>query len=110
MYSTAGQPGSPTTTWASQIFWNSVRGFSTGIVLFYHQDVEIDPQLAEQALHEALERFPQLAVFGPRLVWRSLFQGGAFLLEYEQQPPRDTPGAWDFQNAVVKGYKRLAGI
>ncbi len=72
--------------------------------------MELDPKLAEQALREALERFPQFASFGPRLVWRPVFQGGAFLLEYENQPPRDTPGAWDFQNAVVRAYKRLAGI
>lgn len=72
--------------------------------------MEIDSKLAEQALREALERFPRFAAFGPRLAWRPLFQGGALLLEYDQQPPRDFPGAWDFQNAVVKGYKRLAGL
>ena len=72
--------------------------------------MEIDPTLAEQALREALERFPQLAPFGPRLVWRPLLQGGAFMLDYDQHPPRDLPGAWDFQNAVVRAYKRLAGL
>ena len=72
--------------------------------------MEIDAKLAEQALREALEKFPHFASFGPRLAWRPLFQGGAFLLEYDQQPPRDTPGAWEFQNAAVKGYKRLAGL
>jgi len=72
--------------------------------------MEIDAQLAQQALEEALQRFPGFAQFGPRLAWRPLYQGGAFLLEYDQQPPRDTPGLWDFQNVVVKGYKRLAGL
>jgi hypothetical protein len=61
-------------------------------------------------MRAALADFPQFAAFGPRLVWRPLAQGGAFLLQYDQQPPRDAPGAWDFQNAVVKGYKQLAGI
>ena len=69
----------------------------------------IDPRLADQALREALERYPQFAAFGPRLAARELFQGAALMLEYERQPPRDLADAWDFQNAVVKGYKRLAG-
>ena len=72
--------------------------------------MEIDASLAGQALREALAGFPQFASFSPRLVWRPLAQGGAFLLQYDQAPPRDTPGAWDFQNAVVKGYKKLSGI
>ncbi len=38
--------------------------------------MEIDSKLAEQALREALERFPQFASYGPRLVWRPLAQGG----------------------------------
>lgn len=70
----------------------------------------MDSKLAEQALREALDRFPQFAPYGPRLVWRPLAQAGAFMLDYAQQPPRDTPGAWDFQNAAVRAYKRLAGI
>ena len=72
--------------------------------------MEIDASLAEQALREALAGFPQFAAFGPRMVWRPLAQGGAFLLQYDQAPPREMPGVWDFQNAVVKGYKKLAGI
>ena len=72
--------------------------------------LEIDPSLAEQALRHALAGSPQFAPFGPQLVWRPLAQGGAFLLQYDQTPPREMPGAWDFQNAVVKGYKKLAGI
>lgn len=72
--------------------------------------VAIDPKLAEQAVREGLEKFPQFASFEPRLAWRPLYQGGTFLVEYDQHPPRDTPGMWDFQNAVVKGYKRLAGV
>ena len=69
----------------------------------------IDARLAAQAMWEALEKYPQFAAFGPRLAARELFQGAALMLEYERQPPRDMAEAWDFQNAVVKGYKRLAG-
>jgi len=70
----------------------------------------IDRKLAEQALSSALEKYPQFAAYGPRLVARTLFEGSAYMLEFERQPPRDLPDAWDFQNAAVKGYKRLAGI
>ena len=71
--------------------------------------MDIDSKLAGQALQEALDQFPQFAAYGPMLAWRALYQGGAFYVEYREQPPRDLPGAWDFQNAVVKGYKRLSG-
>ena len=72
--------------------------------------MEIDATLAAKALEDALQQFPGFAGFGPRLAYRELFQGGTFLVQYENDPPRGLPGAWDFQNAVVKGYKRLAGI
>jgi hypothetical protein len=72
--------------------------------------MEINQQFAHQAMTEALDKFPQFARFGPVLVWRALFQGGAFQLIYAEQPPQGDPDAWEFQNAVVKGYKRLAGV
>jgi hypothetical protein len=72
--------------------------------------MEIDANLAGQALRIALDKYPQFASFGPRLAARALFQGTAYLLEYETQPPPDLPDAWDFQNVAVKGYKRLAGL
>jgi hypothetical protein len=71
--------------------------------------MDIDPVLAAQAMAEGLERYPKFASFGPRLIARKLFQGHALMLEYEQQPPRDDPDVWEFQNAVVKRYKALAG-
>jgi hypothetical protein len=74
------------------------------------KNMEIDPILADQALRAALEKYPQFAAFSPHLVARALFQGAAFMVEYERQPPRDLADAWDFQNAAVKGYKRLAGL
>jgi hypothetical protein len=69
--------------------------------------VEIDPQLARQAVDEALRKYPECAPFGARLVWRPLFQGGAFMLEYDSAPPRDLPNLWEFQNAAVRAYQRL---
>ena len=71
--------------------------------------MEIDPNLAALALKEGLAKYPQYAENGARVAWRPLFQGGAFLLEYESAPDRGDPEAWEFQNAVVKAYKRLAG-
>jgi hypothetical protein len=71
--------------------------------------VTIDEGLAGMALRDALEQFPQFSPYGPELKWRALYQGGAFYVGYREEPPKDLEGVWDFQNAVVKGYKRLAG-
>ena len=71
--------------------------------------MEIDAALSRQALEAALEQFPDFAKFGPRIKWRALMRGGAFMVAYEEYPPNDLPGTWDFQNAFIKGYKRLAG-
>lgn len=73
-------------------------------------NVEINADIAAKALKEALETYPAFTQYGPRLEWRALFQGGAWTVQYDRDPPPQTPGAWDFQNAFVKGYKRLAGV
>ena len=72
--------------------------------------MEIDSHLAEQALLEALEAFPQFRTYGPTLAWRPLMEGGAFVVSFEERPPRETPYVWDFQNAAVKRYKQLTGV
>jgi len=72
--------------------------------------MEIDSNLAAQAMKEGLAKYPRFAAYGPRLAWRPLFQGGAFLLEYDQAPERGDADAWEFQNAVVKAYKRMSGV
>lgn len=72
--------------------------------------MEIDAALSRQALQAALEQFPDFAKFQPRIEWRALMRGGAFIVAFEERPPREFPNTWDFQNAFVKGYKRLAGI
>lgn len=68
-----------------------------------------DDNLAAEAMREALEKFPQFAEFEPRMAIRPVYNGITYAVEYVRQPPPATPGIWDFQNAVVKGYKRLAG-
>jgi hypothetical protein len=72
--------------------------------------MEIDPELERQAMQEALKKYPRFDRYGARLVAKPLFQGHAFMLQYAEQPPRNDPDAWEFQNAVVKTYKRLAGL
>jgi hypothetical protein len=72
--------------------------------------MELNPTFTEQAMREALERFPEFAGFGARLAARPLHQGVAYVLEYETKPPAEFTNAWEFQNAAVKAYRRLAGV
>ena len=72
--------------------------------------MEIDPTLAAKALETALAASPQFTQYQPALDWRPLAQGGALFLQYGVQPPAGLGGLWDFQNAVVKGYKSMAGV
>jgi hypothetical protein len=72
--------------------------------------MEIIPELERQALDEALKKYPRFATCSPKLITRPLFQGHALMLEYTDPPARDDPDAWEFQNAVVKTYKKLAGV
>ena len=71
--------------------------------------MEIDQTIAERAFREAYQKYPGFESYGPKLVARKLFQGSALMLEYADAPPRDHPDTWEFQNAVVKAYKRYAG-
>ena len=74
------------------------------------QSIELDPQLCRQALDEALLRFPQFSPYPARLIGRPLFQGMGYQLEWIAAPPAELPDAWEFQNAAVKAYRRLAGV
>jgi hypothetical protein len=73
------------------------------------QSIEIDPELNIRALAEAEEKFPEFAGLARQVVARPVFRGFAWQLEWKGAPP---PGqqAWEFQNAAVRAYKRLAGI
>ena len=73
------------------------------------QSIEIDPELNRLALAEAAERYPEFAGHALRVIARPLSRGFAWQLEWKGASP---PGqqAWEFQNAVIRAYKRLAGI
>ena len=70
----------------------------------------IDPALAEKAIAAGLALHPELAASEPRLVRVPVFRGTALRVVYglEDARPEGTV-AWDFQNAIVKEYKRLEG-
>ena len=72
--------------------------------------MEIDKLFESQALQEALVRYPQFAGAGTKLVARPVYNGVTFIVEFGDVSARADPDAWEFQNAVVKGYKRLAGL
>ena len=72
--------------------------------------MEIDKQLEAQALREALGRYPQFAGAGTKLLARPVYNGVTFMVEFADANARTDPDAWEFQNAVVNGYKRLAGL
>jgi hypothetical protein len=73
------------------------------------QSIEIDPELNRLALAEAAKQYPEFAGQALRVMARPLFKGFAWQLEWKDTPP---PGqqAWEFQNAAIRAYKRLAGI
>jgi|GEM_PF-2273291 len=71
--------------------------------------MELNEPLVKQAMAAGLQQYPEFEAFGPRLVYAELMEGGAFLVRYAERPPQGTPNLWDFQNAVVKTYKALAG-
>lgn len=71
--------------------------------------MEIDPVLEAQAFEEAYSRFPRFRGIKAKLAAKPLFRGFAWQLVYEEPPPQD-PDAWEFQNAVVKTYRRAAGL
>ena len=71
--------------------------------------IEIDPQLNQLALAEAAKLYPEFAGQALTVVARPLFQGVAWQVEWKGSPPSGQP-AWEFQNAAIRAYKRLAGI
>jgi hypothetical protein len=73
------------------------------------QSIEIDPELNRLALDEAAEKFPEFAGHALRVVVRPLLKGFAWQLEWKEAPPTGQ-AAWEFQNTVIRTYKRLAGI
>lgn len=72
--------------------------------------MEINAEMEARALQEALTKYPQFEVKQPRIVARPLFQGHAFMVEYGDVAAKNDPDAWEFQNAAVKAYKRMARV
>jgi hypothetical protein len=78
----------------------------------YHgrmQSIEIDPDLNRQAIAEAAQKYPEFAGRALTVVARPLFRGFAWQLQWQGEPPTGQE-AWEFQNAAIKAYKRLAKI
>ena len=73
------------------------------------QPIEIDPELSRMALAEAAQQFPEFAGQALRVIARPLLKGFAWQLEWQGTPPTGQP-AWEFQNAAIKAYKRMAKI
>ena len=71
--------------------------------------MEIDPELNRLALEEASQQYPEFAGRAVGVVARPLLRGFAWQLEWKDPTPSGQP-AWEFQNAAVRAYKRLAGI
>lgn len=71
--------------------------------------LEIDPELNRLALEEAAQQFPEFAGRALQVVARPLFRGFAWQLEWKEAPPSGQ-SAWEFQNAAIRAYKRLAKI
>jgi hypothetical protein len=71
--------------------------------------IEIDPELSRQALAEAAQQYPEFAGQALRVIVRPLLKGFAWQLDWKGDPPTGQP-AWEFQNAAIRAYKRLAKI
>ena len=69
----------------------------------------IDPELNRKALEEAAQKYPQFTGLARSVVARPLIQGFAWQVEWDGPAPGGQD-AWEFQNAAVRAYKRLAGI
>ena len=73
------------------------------------QPIQIDPEWNRLALAEAARKYPEFAGRALRVVARPLFKGFAWQVEWQDSPPAGQD-AWEFQNAAIRAYKKLAGI
>jgi hypothetical protein len=71
--------------------------------------IEIDPELNRLALAEAAQQYPNFASEALRVIARPLIRGFAWQVEWKGAPPSGQD-AWEFQNAAIRAYKRLAKI
>jgi len=73
------------------------------------QPIEIDPELNRLALAEAAQQYPEFAGHALGVVARPLARGFAWQLEWKGAAPAGQQ-AWEFQNAAIRAYRRLARI
>jgi hypothetical protein len=73
------------------------------------QPIEIDAGLSSMALAEAVQQYPEFAGQALHVVARPLLKGFAWQLDWKAAPPTGQ-AAWEFQNAAIRAYKRLAKI
>ena len=71
--------------------------------------MQIDPELNRLALAEAAQKYPEFTGRAARVTAKPLFKGFAWQVEWDGTPPSGQD-AWEFQNAAIRAYKRLAGI
>ena len=71
--------------------------------------IEIDPELNRLALAEAGRQFPQFAGQALTVVAQPLLRGFAWQVQWKGAAPIGQE-AWEFQNAAIRAYKRLAKI
>ncbi len=71
--------------------------------------IEIDPELNRMALAEAARQYPKYADQAVTVVASPLLRGFAWQLVWKGEPPTGQE-AWEFQNAAIRAYKRLAKI
>jgi hypothetical protein len=75
-------------------------------------ELPIDEAAAREAITEATASFPSMAAYAANARLRCLplpGGGSTFILGYEPRLPPGLPDAWEFQNAVVRAYKRRTG-
>ena len=78
----------------------------------YHrcmESIDVNPEWNRIALEEAAKKYPEFAGRAASVVARPLLRGFAWQVEWHGDPPAGQD-AWEFQNAAIRAYKRLAGI
>jgi hypothetical protein len=73
------------------------------------QSIKIDPELNRLALAEAAKLYPEFADQASHVIARPLSQGFAWQLVWKGTPSGGQQ-EWEFQNAAIRAYKRLACV
>lgn len=71
--------------------------------------IEIDPDLNRLALAEAAQQYPEFADQALTVVAQPLLRGFAWQVAWKGAAPTGQE-AWEFQNAAIRAYKKLAQI